>query len=43
MGKLKILNSPFLSIAPLESGKLLIWKDRTVNRLIERAENMEVR
>lgn len=42
MGKLIIPNSQILSIFTLESGKVLIYCDRTINRLIERSNNTEV-
>jgi len=40
MGKVRNLK-PVLSYARLESGKLLIWHDKTVNALLKRAKQYE--
>jgi len=34
---------PFLSHARLESGRLIIWHDRTINRVLQRAIKAERR
>lgn len=40
-GKVIFINAPVLSKAALESGRLLIWKDTSVNNLLERANRLE--